>query len=159
MPFLELTAAHPATQKRGRGLLRLAVVVEERNAPTAAGSGLGRKPGQPFLSWPLALFFPPFPKQLFVRSRRASGQSAWPGVQSPKVTWLYALGCRPTTKVPFSAKGSSPRASASASTDSATRERRLMVGAKSQKETTQLERTAKMQRRSLLRCQRVGGSG
>ena len=56
MPFLELTAAHPATQKRGRGLLRLAVVVEERNAPTAAGSGLGRKPGQPFLSWPLALF-------------------------------------------------------------------------------------------------------
>ena len=56
MPFLELTAAHPATPKKGRGLLRPAVVVEERNAPTAAGSRLGGKIGQPFLSWPLALF-------------------------------------------------------------------------------------------------------
>ena len=56
MTFLELTAAHPATPKKGRGLLRPVVVVEERNAPTAAGSGLGQKPGQPFLSWPLALF-------------------------------------------------------------------------------------------------------
>ena len=56
MPFFGAHSRAPRHPKRGRGLLRPAVVVEERNAPTAAGSGLGRKPGQPFLSWPLALF-------------------------------------------------------------------------------------------------------
>ena len=51
MPFLELTAAHPATQKRGRGLLRLAVVVEERNLAsprvTLAARNKSANPVQP----------------------------------------------------------------------------------------------------------------
>ena len=158
MPFLELTAAHPATPKKGRGLLRPAVVVEERNAPTAAGSGLGRKPGQPFLS-SLGPLFPPFPKQLFVRSRRASGQSAWPGVQSPRCP-----GCTPWAADRRQRCRSRPRAALHVRV-----RQRLQIlppekgvswsGQKVKKETTQLERTTKMQRRSLLRCQRVGGSG
>ena len=72
---------------------RTAVVVEERNAPTAAGSRLGRKLGQPFLSWPLALFSRHFRSSFLFAAVELQDNQLGQVVQSPEVTWLCALGC------------------------------------------------------------------
>ena len=148
---VNLSGAYPVAARRSRAVEafcgRWRTGYAHCCRPTFGGS-LGSR------CWicPCLLFLPPFPQQLFVRSRRASGQSAWPGCPVPEVTWLCVLGCDRRRK----RCRSRPRQLSTCECVSVYKfchQRKASHGwGKREKETPQLARTTKMPRRSLLRC-------